>query len=171
MIYKIRVFLDAKEDVFRDIEIKEKQTLFTLYKGIISAFSLQGEELASFYEIDEDGVEMKEIPLEDMSDDGTDETMADFYIKEVFKLQGDRMKFVYDFMEMWTFVAELISVEDKPAVLNYPLTVYRFGSMPLKAPKRDMEIMDLDGDEDIDFAEDAGLNDLQIDEDLDLEDL
>lgn len=171
MIYKIRVFLDAKEDVFRDIEIKEKQTLFTLYKGIISAFSLQGEELASFYEIDEDGVELKEIPLEDMSDDGTDETMADFYIKEVFKLQGDRMKFVYDFMEMWTFVAELVSIEEKPAVLNYPLTVYRFGSMPLKAPKRDMEIMDLDGDEDIDFAEDAGLNDLQIDEDLDLEDL
>ena len=97
MIYKIRVFLDAKEDVFRDIEIKEKQTLFTLYKGIISAFSLQGEELASFYEIDEDGVELKEIPLEDMSDDGTDETMADFYIKEVFKLQGDRIKSVYDF--------------------------------------------------------------------------
>ena len=168
MIYKIRVFLDAKEDVFRDIEIKEKQTLFTLYKGIISAFSLQGEELASFY--DEDGNQTKEIPLEDMSDDGTDETMADFYIKEAFVNQGDRMAFVYDFMEMWTFVAELISVEDKPAVLNYPLTVYRFGSMPLKAPKKDL-MVDLEEDEEIDFAEDAELNDLQIDEDLDVDDL
>ena len=170
MIYKIRVFLDAKEDVFRDIEIKERQTLFTLYKGIISAFSLQGEELASFYELDEDGNQIKEIPLEDMSDDGTDETMADFYIKEAFVNQGDRMAFVYDFMEMWTFVAELISVEDKPAVLNYPLTVYRFGSMPLKAPKKDL-IVDLEEDDDIDFAEDAELNDLQIDEDLDVDDL
>ena len=168
MIYKIRVFLDAKEDVFRDIEIKEKQTLFTLYKGIISAFSLQGEELASFYEVD--GNQTKEIPLEDMSDDGTDETMADFYIKEAFVNQGDRMAFVYDFMEMWTFVAELISVEDKPAVLNYPLTVYRFGSMPLKAPKKDL-MVDLEEDEEIDFAEDAELNDLQIDEDLDVDDL
>ncbi|MBF0597183.1 IS1096 element passenger TnpR family protein [Faecalibacter rhinopitheci] len=171
MIYKIRVFLDSKEDVFRDIEIKEKQTLFTLYKGIISAFSLQGEELASFYELDEEGDQGKEIPLEDMSDDGTDETMADFYIKEVFSEQGDRLMFVYDFLEMWTFVAELVSIEDKPAVLNYPLTVYRFGSMPLKAPKRELEIIDLEGDEDIDFADDAGLNDLQIDDDLDLEDL
>ena len=81
------------------------------------------------------------------------------------------LKFVYDFFEMWTFVAELISIEDKPAVLNYPLTVYRFGAMPLKAPKRDVEILDLEGDEDIDFAEDAGLNDLQIDDDLDLDDL
>ncbi len=105
-----------------------------------------------------------------MSDDGTDETMADFYIKEAFVNQGDRMAFVYDFMEMWTFVAELISVEDKPAVLNYPLTVYRFGSMPLKAPKKDL-MVDLEEDEDIDFAEDAELNDLQIDEDLDVDDL
>ena len=125
----------------------------------------------SFYELDEEGNQGKEIPLEDMSDDGTDETMADFYIKEVFSEQGDRLMFVYDFMEMWTFVAELVSIEDKPAVLNYPLTVYRFGSMPLKAPKREMDIIDLEGEEDIDFAEDAGLNDLQIDDDLDLDDL
>ena len=170
MIYKIRVFLDAKEDVFRDTEIKERQTLFTLYKGIISAFSLQGEELASFYELDEEGNQTKEIPLEDMSDDGTDETMADFYIKESFALEGDRMAFVYDFMEMWTFVAELVSIEDKPAVLNYPLTVYRFGAMPLKAPKKDI-LVDLEEDDDIDFAEDAELNDLQMDDDIDVEDL
>jgi len=170
VIYKIRVFLDAKEDVFRDIEIKEKQTLFTLYKGIISAFSLQGEELASFYELDEEGNQGKEIPLEDMSDDETDETMADFYIKEAFSEVGTRLMFVYDFFEMWTFVAELIAVEEKPAVLNYPLTVYRFGSMPLKAPKKDL-VVDLDEDDDMDFAEDAELNDLQIDEDLDVDDL
>lgn len=43
MIYKIRVILDTKEDVFRDIEVRDKQTLFTLYKGIMSAFSLKGE--------------------------------------------------------------------------------------------------------------------------------
>ncbi|GGE93989.1 pRiA4b ORF-3-like protein [Chishuiella changwenlii] len=170
MIYKIRVFLDAKEDVFRDIEIKEKQTLFTLYKGIISAFSLQGEELASFYNLDEEGNQGKEIPLEDMSDDGTDETMADFYIKEAFAEVGDRMMFVYDFFEMWTFVAELIAIEDKPAVLNYPLTVYRFGSMPLKAPKKDI-VVDLDEDDDMDFDNDSDLNDLQIDDDMDVEDL
>ncbi|WP_333661240.1 IS1096 element passenger TnpR family protein [Chishuiella changwenlii] len=170
MIYKIRVFLDAKEDVFRDIEIKERQTLFTLYKGIISAFSLQGEELASFYSLDEKENQGKEIPLEDMSDDGTDETMADFYIKEAFAQVGDRMMFVYDFFEMWTFVAELIAIEDKPAVLNYPLTVYRFGSMPLKAPKKDI-VVDLDEDDDMDFDNDSDLNDLQIDDDMDVEDL
>ena len=42
--------------------------------------------------------------------------------------------------------------------------------MTLKAPKKDM-LVDLDDEEDIDFAEDAELNDLQIDEDLDVDDL
>ncbi len=170
MIYKIRVILDTKEDVFRDIEIKEKQTLFTLYKGIISAFSLQGDELASFYESNDDWEQGKEIPLEDMSDDGTDETMADFYIKEVFQEVGDRMIFVYDYLDLWTFFVELISVEDKPAVLNYPLTVYRFGSMPLKAPKKDMEIIDLDEDEDM-MSDEEDFDDLEIDSEIDIDDM
>ncbi len=170
MIYKIRVILDTKEDVFRDIEIKEKQTLFTLYKGIMSAFSLQGEELASFYASDEEWSQGKEIPLEDMSDEGEDETMADFYIKEAFAQIGDRMIFVYDYLAMWTFYVELIAIEEKPAVLNYPLTVYRYGSMPLKAPKREMDVIDLEEDE-LDFDDDASLDDLQIEDDMDMDDL
>lgn len=170
MIYKIRVILDTKEDVFRDIEIKEKQTLFTLYKGIISAFSLQGDELASFYESDEEWNQGREIPLEDMSEDGSDETMADFYIKEAFVKEGDRMIFVYDYFDLWTFFVELISIEEKPAVLNYPLTVYRFGAMPLKAPKKELDVMEIEEEDDI-MAGDDSFDDLQIDDDLEMDDL
>ena len=42
MVYKVRVILDSKESVFRDIEIKEKQTLWNLHFRDKSAFSLQG---------------------------------------------------------------------------------------------------------------------------------
>jgi hypothetical protein len=48
MVYKIRVILDSKDSIFRDIEIKEKQTLWNLHLGIKSAFSLQGEDLSMF---------------------------------------------------------------------------------------------------------------------------
>lgn len=167
MIYKIRVILDTKEDVFRDIEVRDKQTLFSLYKGIVSAFSLQGEELASFYKSDQDWNQGKEIPLEDMGETGNDETMADFQINEVLPNKGDRMIFVYDYMEMWTFYVEVMEIEDKKAVFNYPLTVYRFGAMPLKAPKRDMKILDLEDDEIMDDEEaddDTSFDDLEIEE-------
>lgn len=170
MIYKIRVILDTKEDVFRDIEVRDKQTLFSLYKGIVSAFSLQGEELASFYQSDKDWNQGREIPLEDMRETDSDETMADFQIHEILPEIGDRMIFVYDYMEMWTFYVEVMAIEDKKAVFNYPLTVYRFGSMPLKAPKRNMELLDLEeddimvGDEDDD---EGAFDDLELEEDMD----
>ena len=172
MIYKIRVILDTKDNVFRDIEIRDKQTLFTLYKGIMSAFSLQGEELASFYLSDQEWSQGKEIPLESMDETNEDETMADFHIHEVLPEVGARLLFVYDYMDMWAFYVEVISIEDKKAVLNYPLTVYRFGAMPLKAPKRNMEIINLDEDELMDDEEedDSSFDDLDIDSDMDIDD-
>ena len=69
MVYKVRVILDSKESVFRDIEIKEKQTLWNLHLGVKSAFSLQGDELSMFTILDDEGIEIKSVPLEDMSDD------------------------------------------------------------------------------------------------------
>lgn len=171
MIYKIRVILDTKEDVFRDIELRDKQTLFTLYKGIMSAFSLQGEELASFYESDEKWTQGKEIPLENMDDASSDETMSDFHIHEVLPEVGSRMIFVYDYFDMWTFSVEVIAISDKKAVLNYPLTVYRFGTMPLKAPKRNLEILNLEEDEMNDNEdEENSFDDLEIDSEIDLDD-
>lgn len=169
MIYKIRVILDTKDDVFRDIEVRDKQTLFTLYKGIMSAFSLQGEELASFYESDQDWGQGREIPLEDMDNEDSDQTMADFHIQEVFSEVGSRMIFVYDYMEMWTFFVELMEIEDKKAVLNYPLTVYRYGIVPLKAPKKSMDVINLDDDDDL-MDDDAAFDDLDIDSDIEMDD-
>lgn len=174
MIYKIRVILDSKDDVFRDIEIRDKQTLFTLYKGIKSAFSLQGEELASFYESDSNWSQGKEIPLESMEGNMDDETMVDYRIGEAFPEVGSKMIFVYDYLDLWTFSVEAIAQEDKKAVLNYPLTVYRYGSMPLKAPKKDMSLIDLDEDDDDETLgrdDDSAFDDLELDSGLgDLDD-
>lgn len=169
MIYKIRVILDTKDDVFRDIEVRDKQTLFTLYKGIMSAFSLPGEELASFYESDGQWSQGREIPLESMNEEQADETMADFYIQEAFPQVGSRMIFVYDYMEMWTFFVEVMGIEDKKAVLNYPLTVYRYGIVPLKAPKKSMNVINLEEDEEMLSDDDTAFDDLDIDSELDID--
>lgn len=136
MVYKIRVILDAKESIFRDIEIKDKQTLWNLHLGIKSAFSLSGEELSSFYFSDEEWSEGRAVPLEDMSEEGDGEIMSDVYVNEGFTQKGDKMRFQYGFLDLWEFFCELIDVtEEKPAV-NYPITVYRFGNVPLKAPSK-----------------------------------
>lgn len=139
MIYKVRVILDthnSKDQIFRDIEIKDKQTLWNLHLGIKSAFSLQGDELSSFYYADEDWSEGQAIPLEDMSDDGDGEIMADVYLNEAFPQVGSKMHFKYGLLDLWEFFCELLEItEDKPAV-NYPITIFRFGNVPMKAPTK-----------------------------------
>lgn len=156
MVYKIRIILDAKENVFRDVEIKAKQTLWNLHLGIKSAFSLQGEELSAFNLLEEDGTIIKTVPLEDMSDDGDGEIMSDVYLDEAFEKVGDKVHFQYGFLDLWEFFCELIEIiHEKPAV-NYPITVYRFGNVPLKAPKKSgaakksaKPLMDVDFNDDL----------------------
>ncbi|MCG2793287.1 MAG: plasmid pRiA4b ORF-3 family protein [Weeksellaceae bacterium] len=136
MVYKIRVILDAKETIFRDLEIKEKQTLWNLHLGIKSAFSLPGEELSSFYFSDDEWNEGRPVPLEDMSDDGDGEIMSDVYLAEAFPAVGEKMRFQYGFIELWDFFCELLEMADEKPAVNYPITVYRFGNVPLKAPSK-----------------------------------
>ena len=134
MVYKIRVILDSKDNVFRDIEIKEKQTLWNLHLGIKSAFSLQGDELSLFSILDDEGMEIKSVPLEDMSDDGDGEIMSDVYLMEAFEQVGDKVQFQYGFIDLWEFFCELVEIIDEKPAVNYPITVFRFGNVPLKAP-------------------------------------
>lgn len=134
MVFKIRIILDAKEDIFRDVEIKGKQTLWNLHNGIKSAFSLSGDELSTFNILEADGTIVKSVPLEDMSDDGDGEIMSDIYITEVFENKGDKAQFQYGFIDLWEFFCELVEVKDEMKDVNYPITVFRFGNVPMKAP-------------------------------------
>lgn len=136
MVYKIRIILDTKDDVFRDVEIKDKQNLWNLHLGIKSAFSLLGEDLSLFNILDEEGTVVKTVPLEDMSDDGDGEIMSDVYISEAFEQVGDKLHFQYGFMDLWEFFCELVEIIDEKPAVNYPITVFRFGNMPLKAPTK-----------------------------------
>ncbi|WP_374464007.1 hypothetical protein [Chryseobacterium sp.] len=136
MVYKIRVILDAKEDIFRDVEVKGKQTLWNLHLGIKSAFSLQGDELSTFNLLEDDGTIVKSVLLEDMSDDGDGEIMSDVYIDEAFENVGDKAQFQYGLLDLWEFFCELVEVIEETKGVNYPITVYRFGNVPLKAPSK-----------------------------------
>ncbi len=168
MVYKIRVILDAKDNIFRDIEIKDKQTLWNLHLGIKSAFSLQGDELSAFNLIEDDGVIFKTVPLEDLSDDGDGEIMSDIYLNEAFQKVGDKAQFVYGLFDLWEFFCELVEVIDEKPAVNYPITVYRFGNVPLKAPAKNggskskksvMPIMDDEFNFESDFDSSADFDD------------
>ena len=68
MIYRIRVILDVRDDVFRDIEIQGSDTLEDLHEAIVRSFDLDGREMASFYLSDDEWNQGEEITLFDLSD-------------------------------------------------------------------------------------------------------
>ena len=53
MIYKIRVILDAKKDVFRDIAVEEDIQLEELHNAVAQAFGFDASEMAAFYNCDD----------------------------------------------------------------------------------------------------------------------
>ena len=138
MVYKFRIILDAEEDIFRDIAILEDDTLEDLHNAIVNAFDFDGLELASFYTCDEQWNQDEEISLFDTGDiAGEQRIMSDYSLSEILDKENTKIIYVYDFLNMWTFLIELAAIEEVEAGMIYPNTLFSHGIMPLDAPDKD----------------------------------
>lgn len=138
MVYKFRVILDAEEDVFRDIAILEDDTLEDLHNAIVNAFGFDGMEIASFYTCDDQWNQEDEISLFDTGDvPGEQRVMADFTLSDILNSESTKIIYVYDFLNMWTFLVELAAIEDVQAGQDYPSVLFTHGIMPANAPEKD----------------------------------
>ena len=157
MVYKFRVILDVKEDVFRDIMIQGEATLEDFHNVINQSFGFAGDEMASFYLTDEDWNQGEEITLFDLSESGEIRLMEETTIDSVVNEDEPKLLYVYDFMQMWTFFVELVEVDEEAAGASYPIVVYAHGTIPAEAPEKSF-VAD-------DFNEfDDEFNDFDIDE-------
>lgn len=162
MIYKIRIILDAQEDIFRDLELEADSSLEELHSAITQAFGFMGEEMASFYTCDENWNQEEEIPLFDMSETGSDAMMMhNTPMAEVLNEQQPKLLYVYDFLNMWTFFVELADIAEIEDGRSYPNLLFSFGELPEAPPEKRFESEDEDPDpeepfgsyDDLDFEE------------------
>lgn len=140
MIYKIRIILDAKEDIFRDIEIEAENTLEDFHNAITQAFGFLGEEMASFYICDENWNQQEEIALFDMSE-GTSSIrlMNEIFLEDILTRQTPKLIYVYDFLSMWTFYVELADIVENTEGHDYPNVLFSFGELPESPPEKNFE--------------------------------
>ena len=141
MAYRLRIVLDVEEDVFRDILVDRTTNLEELHFIIAKSFGFKGQEMASFYRCDENWNQGEEIPLFDMSEDGTSNAMSAFKVNDVLLKLNDKLIYVYDFFAMWTFFVELTHIQDKEGI-NLPTTVLSFGNNPESAPEKHLTSLD-----------------------------
>ena len=161
MIYKIRVILDAEDDVFRDIEIEGNRTLEEFHNTITQSFGFLGSEMASFYTCDDEWNQEEEIALSDMGDDGSElRSMQETQIENLLTENTPKLIYVYDFLSMWTFFVELADIVEKEDGRAYPNILFSFGELPDSPPEKNFEsdpMFDfddtLDNYEDLDFDE------------------
>jgi hypothetical protein len=140
MIYKFRAILDAEEDVFRDIAIHKEDTLEDLHNAIVNAFGFDGMEVASFYTCDDTWNQEDEIPMFDSGDvPGEQKTMSDYALNDVLDLEQTKIIYVYDFINMWTFLVELAGIEEPVIGETYPALLFSHGLLPAEAIEKQFE--------------------------------
>ena len=155
MVYKIRAILNVKEDVIRDIAILQTETLEDLHNALINAFGFEGNEMAAFYESDNDWIQGEEHPLFDMVD-GSDSKiqMGKIILENILKIENTKLIYIYDFFNMWTFYIELIEPNLKIENYELPNLLFSLGSVPKTAPDLQFESKNLDEEFDDDDKED-----------------
>ncbi|WKK65165.1 IS1096 element passenger TnpR family protein [Lutimonas zeaxanthinifaciens] len=162
MVYKIRVILNTEEDAIRDIAIDSASSLEDLHNSITNSFGFTGDQMASFYRSDDTWVQGEEHPLFDMGE-GTDRKiqMSEIKLEEVLSQAHDKMIYVYDFFNMWSFYVELIENDFDHSNIELPALLFSLGVVPSNAPEiqfesEDLSVDDYTEEEQEDYDEDFG---------------
>ncbi|MBE9488968.1 MAG: hypothetical protein IMY67_01620 [Bacteroidetes bacterium] len=165
MIYRFRVILDndTDDDVFRDLEIRETDSLEDLHNIITQSFGFDGTEMASFYKSDDEWNQGEEFSLFDMSEGlNSVNLMSETILENVINEANTKLIYVYDFFNMWTFYVELAEIVEINQGVDYPNLMFVQGQIPDEAPEKIFEAEnfddfendpDVDGYESLDFDE------------------
>ncbi|WP_040279845.1 IS1096 element passenger TnpR family protein [Psychroserpens damuponensis] len=162
MIYRFRVILDndTEDDIFRDIEIRETDSLEDLHNAITQSFGFDGLEMASFYVSNEDWDQGEEISMFDVSEGHNDaRTMSETPLNTILDTTQTKLIYVYDFMSMWTFLVELAEIVEVSEGTDYPNLMFVHGQIPDSAPEKSFEVENLNDDEFNEFDDDIDVDD------------
>lgn len=162
MVYKFRVILDTEDDVFRDIAILEDDTLEDLHNAIVNGFDFNGMEIASFYTCDDKWNQEDEISLFDTGEvPGEQKIMSDYPLSEILDTENTKIIYVYDFLNMFTFLVELAAIDEVTVGETYPSLLFSHGIMPEGTGEKELEA-DMNDEIYGEFEDDLDQDDLDM---------
>ena len=150
MIYRIRIILDTKEDIIRDIEIENNSTFKDLHLEILKSFQFDGNVMASFYLSNDNWIQGKEISLSSFQEEDKDELiMENCSLDSIIDENQKKFIYIYDFLNLWTFFIEIFEINSIIKDEKYPKLIFSLGKIPEKAPDKNFEqIKDNDFEDD-----------------------
>ena len=142
-IYKFRVLSEDNDNFFREIDIKPSQTFEDFHRILLECTGFEPGEMASFYMCDNQWRKLQEISLENMSigmppaveedekpsHEEVPLVMADTRLRDCINDPHQRMIYVYDFLNLYTFYIELYKIADGDEGASYPRCVKSTGKI------------------------------------------
>ena len=142
MIYIFKITTNENPDFVRLIEIDPEDTFSSFHTIIQQSSKFDSDQLASFFIADESWSKRIEVTLIDMGSNGIPHyTMVKTKIKDLIKTKGQKLLYVFDFLNDRSFYVELtgISMERN---LNEPQIAYKQGKAPNQFLTEDVELID-----------------------------
>lgn len=131
MIYKFVIVSDDADNFKLQIAIDSTATFMQLRNIILDSIGYSKEQMDSFYICDEDWSKEKEVTCIDMDTDSDEDIwiMDDTQLDELIEEEGQRMKFVFDYMTERFFKVKLKEVIPGKN-LHDPLCERKVGNPP-----------------------------------------
>lgn len=131
MVYKFKVGSEEAENFKLEIEIDSEDTFMRLRNVILDAVGYDKSQMDSFYICDDEWHKEKEVTYADMGADDDDDIwlMDDTPIEELVDEEGQRLKFVFDYMNeryFWMRLKETLPGK----TLHDPLCSRKVGKAP-----------------------------------------
>lgn len=139
MIYRFIVGSEEAENFKLEIAIDSEDTFLRLRNVILDAAGYNKEQIDSFYICDEDWQKEREVTYIDMDTDSDEDAwiMEDTHLSELLDEEGQKIKFVFDYMTERYFYMRLKEIEPGKS-LRDPLCERKVGKAPIEMVDMDI---------------------------------
>jgi hypothetical protein len=144
----IRVALERRKAIFRNIEIEASKSLYRLAEAIVAAFDFDFDHCFGFYSGLTPTKMLRQHPMYELFADMGEADPGVLSVKktkipQAFPAVGHTMLFLFDYGDEWHFRVTLKAIGTKTAKVRYPRVVAAQGEAPPQYA---------DGDEDLEEA-------------------
>lgn len=171
LIYRFKVRFEDQDDFLREIELRADQTFEDFHQAILGNLGLDPGMLASFFICDHRYRKTQEIKLidqgnntaepetSDMDDDErigaeTKAVMHKSELKDFIDDPHQRLIFLYDYLNKWTFYLELLKILPEDKQQTYPRFNRSEGPVPRELTATPKQIPGVETQMDFSFDDD-----------------
>ncbi len=138
----IRVALEGRVSIYRDIEIEASKSLYQFAEAIVAAFGFDFDHAFGFYSGLKPATMMRINPRYELFVDMGDADPGVLSVKKTkvgvaFPDIGHTMLFLFDYGDDWLFRVKLEKTAKKVAKVPYPRVVATHGEAPAQYPDPD----------------------------------